>query len=101
MSELQNVNVGIVSGVERFGTYVPIRGRRRTGSRFEYLSETGTNEDSETVLRYLVFLFMILCRLRTTRCSNRLKVVVTFSRILQRMSGPCRTLRLRRHHPDS
>jgi hypothetical protein len=25
MSELLNVNVGIVSGVERFGTYVPIQ----------------------------------------------------------------------------
>jgi hypothetical protein len=50
MAELQNVNVGTVSGVERFGTYVPIRGRRPTGSRFEYLSETGTNEDSYTVL---------------------------------------------------
>ncbi len=46
ISELLNVNVGIVSGVERFGTYVPIRGWRRTSSHFKYLSETGTNEDS-------------------------------------------------------
>jgi hypothetical protein len=38
--------------VEHVGTDVPIREdkcRRRTGSRFEHLSETGTNEDSETV----------------------------------------------------
>jgi hypothetical protein len=62
MSEFQNVNVGIVSGVEHVGTYVRIREdmcRRRTGSRFEHLSETGTNEDLETVLGY----FLISCYL--------------------------------------
>ena len=58
MSEMKRGSVGNVgiakcecrdrvrSTVERFRTYVPIRGRRRTGSCFEYLSETGTNKDS-------------------------------------------------------
>jgi hypothetical protein len=61
MSEFQNVNVGIVLGVERVGPYVPIREgkcRRRTGSHFKYLSETGTNEDSETALWYLISCYL-------------------------------------------
>ena len=51
MSELHNVNVGIVSVVESIlGLMFPYmredKCRRRTGTSFEHLSETGTNEDS-------------------------------------------------------
>jgi hypothetical protein len=72
MSEMKRGSVGNVgiakcecrdragAGVERFGTYVPIRGRR-PGSRFEYLSEMGmgTNEDSETVLLPILYQYGI------------------------------------------
>ena len=72
MSEMKRGSVGNVGiakcecrdrvGSRACWTYVPIledKCRRRTGSRFETISETGTNEDSETLLWYLISCYLL------------------------------------------
>jgi hypothetical protein len=58
------VNVGIVSGVERFGTYVPIRGRRPTGSRerTKIWRQYGTTYCTSAVFDMMLFIgFNVVC----------------------------------------
>jgi hypothetical protein len=60
MSELQNVNVGIVSGVEHVGLMFPYW-KISAGdgpAHVSNISKTETNKDSETLLWYLISCYL-------------------------------------------